>query len=280
MLTNIYHIAFAEHEKQAYLHFWGCNMDCRGCECKKAIWDYMLDETMLIHEVEPRAIAVPPTTFLEFDKVIEMLEELGAKWVLFEGQEASLDPLFPRITNALHKKLGTQNVLLTNAYKMPDLNDLDKVCVSLKAFREDLHIAYTGKSNKKILENFIEIYNSGVQLSTEIVLIPEFIDREEIGRVAQFIASVDKNIRLQIDGYFKAGDDPWRRPVESEINDAAEEAKRYLNNVYYYTGNEPREYRSVSIFPTEKEIEKNLVELFLYPLKPADKVSLIVNKGC
>ena len=205
MKTNIYHIASTKQDKQAYLHFWGCGFDCRGCECKKAIWDYMLDETMIIHEADPKTIAMPPTEFLDFDEVIKILEELGSKWVLFEGQEASLDPLFPKITRELHQRLGTQNVLLTNAYKIPYLKDVDKICIGLKAFDENLHIDYTGKSNKRVLENFTKIYQSGIQMSAEIVLIPGYIDKEEIGRVAQFIAGVDNNIRLQIDGYFKAG---------------------------------------------------------------------------
>lgn len=260
MLTNVYHIACTEKDKQAYLHFWGCNLECRGCECKKAIWDYMLDRTMYIHAAVPHEIAPPPTSFLEFDKVVETIKQLGAEYVLFEGQEASLDPLFPAITSALHK-LGTRNVLLTNAYEMPHLKDIDKVSVGFKAFREDLHVDYTGKSNKKILKNFVKIYESGVQLSAETVLIPEYIDAQEIGRIAQFIAGVDKNIRLQIDAYFQAGDNPWRRPTASETDEAIAEAKKYLDNVYCLTGTVPREYRVVSIFPTEEE----LAGLLTYP---------------
>jgi pyruvate-formate lyase-activating enzyme len=251
--TKIYHIAFAEKDKQAYLHFWGCNIECRGCECKKAIWDYMLDRTMYIHAAVPREIAAPPNRFLEFDKVVETIKQLDAEWVVFEGQEASLDPLFPEITRALHQ-VGTRNVLLTNAYEMPNLENIDKVSVGFKAFREDLHIDYTGKSNVRILENFVNIYKSDVQLSAETVLIPEYIDAQEIGRIAQFIASVDKNIRLQIDAYFQAGDNPWRRPTMSELDEAVAEAKKYLNNVYCLTGIAPREYRVVSIIPTEEEL--------------------------
>jgi len=265
--TRIYHIAFAEEGKQAYLHFWGCNFACRGCECKKAIWDYMLDRTMYIHATVPKEIAAPPTRFLDYDKVIEILEQRGVKWVLLEGQEASLDPLFPRITKELHRRLGTKNVLLTNALSMPPLEDVDKVSVGFKAFREDLHIDYTGESNKKVLENFVKIYNSGVQLSAETVLIPEYIDAKEIGRIAKFISSVDKDVRLQIDAYFQAGDNLWRPPTASEMEEAVAEARKYLNHVYCLTGDAPREYRVQSIFPTEEE----MAELMPYAPTEAGK---------
>jgi len=253
MQTRVYHIAAAEKDKQAYIHFWGCNLECRGCECKKAIWDYMLDRTMYIHAAKPKEIAAPPTRFLGLDEVVDTIERLGAKWVLLEGQEASLDPLFPEITSALHK-LGTKNVLLTNAYHLPHLEDLDKVSVGFKAFREDLHIDYTGKSNKPILENFVKLYESGVELSAETVLIPGYVDAQEIGRIAKFIASVDKDLRLQIDAYFQAGDNPWRPPKASEMDEAVAEAKKHLNNVYCLTASSPREYRVVSVFPTEEEL--------------------------
>ena len=95
-------------------------------------------------------------------------------------------------------------------------------------------------------------------MSAETVLIPDYIDAQEIGRIAQFIACVDKDIHLQIDAYFQAGDNPWRRPTISELDEAVVEAKKYLNNVYCLTGTAPREYRVVSIFPTEEGLSGQL----------------------
>ena len=118
-----------------------------------------------------------------------------------------------------------------------------------------------GFAREVVLENIVKIYESGVQLSAEAVLIPEYVDAQEIGRIAQFIAGVDKNIRLQIDAYFQAGDNPWRRPTVSETDEAVAEAKKYLNNVYCLTGTIPREYRVVSVFPTEDE----MASLLKYP---------------
>jgi len=263
MDTRVYHIAFAPEHKQAYLHFWGCNLDCKWCECKKAIWDYMLDETMRIHSFEPRHVAAPPTKFLGLDEVVGTLEKLGARWVLFEGQEASQDLAFPAIARALHERLSSTNVLLTNALSMPDVTDIDKVCVGLKAYDEKLHIHCTGKSNKQILENFKKLAKCGKTLSAEMVYIPGCIEKDEIVRVARFIASVDANIRLQIDGYFKSGDNPWRPPTDAETEAAVMEARNYLNNVHCFKGSDARQYKVESIFPSGAEIAEILRSSFL-----------------
>jgi len=254
MQTNVYNIAFAESTRQAYLHFWGCNIKCKGCVCQKVVYDFMLDRNMHLHLAEPRGIAAAPTRFMDFDDVVTALREIEAKWVLFEGQEASLDPQMSSIAEALHRTLGTINVLLTNAYQMPDLKHIDKVSIGLKAYGEKLHRDYTGESNKTILENFKRIYRSGVPMMAETVLIPGYIDHEEIGRIARFIATVDPTIRYQIDAYFKAGDNPWRRPTPEEVDRAVEAASKHLSNVYAYKGSEPREFGVKSIFPTEAEL--------------------------
>lgn len=255
MQTNVYNIAFAESTKQVYLHFWGCNIKCKGCVCQKVVYDFMLDRNMHLHLAEPRGLAAAPERFMKFNDVIDTLVGLEAKWVLFEGQEASLDPKMPFIAEALHRHLGTTNVLLTNAFAMPDLRHFDKVAVGLKAFNENLHREYTGESNRTILENFPKIFHSGVPMMAETVLIPGYIDYQEIEQIAKFIASVDKNIRYQIDAYFKAGNNPWRRPTADEVDRAVEAASRHLNNVYAYKGSEPREFGVKSIFPTEAELD-------------------------
>ncbi len=254
MPTNVYNIAYAESARQAYLHFWGCNIECRGCVCQKVVTDFMLDRNMHLHLAEYRGPAAPPERFLEVDEVVDLIGETGAGWVLFEGQEASLDPQMPLIAEALHRKFNTHNVLLTNGYSMPSLTHIDKVAVGLKAYDERLHRDYTGHSNRTILENFVRIYRSGVPMMAETVVIPGYIDGEEVDRIARFIASVDKNIPYQLDAYLKAGDNPWRRPTVAEMDDAVAVAGKHLNHAYSYRGDEIREFGVKSIFPTEAEL--------------------------
>jgi pyruvate-formate lyase-activating enzyme len=255
--TSVYNIAVAPSQGHAYLHFWGCNLSCSGCLCQKEIYDFMLAKNRLVHLEEPRGKALPPQRFLDSSEVMRRLGELKPKFVLFEGQEAALDPGYPVIAEACHREFGSRNVLLTNAYRMPPLEHTDHVAVSLKAFDPDLHKEYTGVSNKPILENLKRLSQKKVSLSVETVLIPEYVDPEEVERIAAFIASIDNNIRLQVDAYFKVAGAPWRRPSREEMDRAVALAKRHLKNVFCFYGGEELKYEVKSIFPNDTELELN-----------------------
>jgi pyruvate-formate lyase-activating enzyme len=254
MLTTVYNLAFAESTKQAYLHFWGCNIQCKGCILRKVLYDSMLDRNMRLFLAEPRGITVPPRRFMDFDSVIDTLVKLGAKSVLFEGQEASLDPTMPAIAETLHRKLSTTNILLTNGLNMPDLKHIDRVAFGLKAFDEALHIDYTGHSNRLILENFKRIYDSGVPMLAETVVIPGYIDAPEVEGLAEFIASIDPGMLYHLDAYTRVADNPWPRATEDHVEKAALAARKYLSNVHFLR-DEPREFSVKSIFPSEAELD-------------------------
>ncbi len=67
MKTNVYNIAFAESTKQAYLHFWGCNIQCKGCILRKILYDSMLDRNMRLYLVDPKGETATPKRFMDFE---------------------------------------------------------------------------------------------------------------------------------------------------------------------------------------------------------------------
>ena len=249
VVTNVFHVGYCPELKEATLHYWGCNFRCLGCSCQKAIWDWMLEKYLSVRDEEPEEVAAPPERFLDFEEIMNILGTLELKRVLHMGQEAMLDPQHPELTSEIHRRFGCKNVLLTNGYEMPPLTHTDKVEFGLKAVTDSLHRDYTGKANKTVLENFVNIYRSGVQMIVESVYIPDYIDLEETERIVKFIASVDKNITYVLLPYFKCGNNPWRRPTPREMEAAAAMARKYLTNVYFFRGNEELQYKVVSIFP-------------------------------
>lgn len=70
----------------------------------------------------------------------------------------------------------------------------------LKAFDETLHIALTGVSNKRSLENFARTASKFSENSNtpfviaSTLLVPGYVDAEEVGRIARFIASFHPEI--------------------------------------------------------------------------------------
>ena len=241
-LTNIYHISFAPSTGEVSLFFWGCNFRCRGCLCKKDIRNFLLKENLHLFNEEPKGPPSPPEKFLMLVEVLQTLEKLRPKTVILEGQEAALDPIYPELTQSLHERFGSRNILCTNAYHLPPLEHTDELQVSLKAHTDALHWYHTGKSNRRVLINFAGLVKSGKKISASSVYVPGYIDSTEIERIAEFIASVSKDIPYHILPYLKAGDNPWRRPTPEEMKEAGQQATKHLKRVFAWTGNEELKY--------------------------------------
>ena len=70
----------------------------------------------------------------------------------------------------------------------------------LKAWHEPLHIALTGLSNRRTLSNFkragrwVKQRRTPPVLIANTLLVPGYVEAEEVGRIAEFIASVDPDI--------------------------------------------------------------------------------------
>lgn len=78
----------------------------------------------------------------------------------------------------------------------------------LKAWDEDLHRALTGVTNRRTLENFVR---AGKKISerpepplliASTLLVPGYVDEEEVRRIAQFIAGIDPSIPYSLLGFY------------------------------------------------------------------------------
>lgn len=227
---NIFHITYEPTYRTLDLHFWKCNLNCRGCYKNYEIYDLGLIDNA-IEKMATKSLAQEPERFLSYDEVIRLTEELEIKYAIFMGTEAAIDPELPRLARALHNRHDSYNILLTNGLKLTDMTDIDEIIFSLKAFSDDIHREYTGKSNKKILINFKKIYDTGKKLQAETVLIPKYIDSKEVGELAGFVGGIDKDLTFRVIGYFPVPGCPWRAATGEDVEKAAELARKHLNNV-------------------------------------------------
>ncbi len=79
----------------------------------------------------------------------------------------------------------------------------------LKAWNSNIHKALTGVDNKKVLENFkyvgIEFFNQRPELpvlNATTLLVPGYVDEDEVENIAAFIASIDENIPYSLLGFY------------------------------------------------------------------------------
>ncbi|PPD58331.1 radical SAM protein [Dehalogenimonas etheniformans] len=231
--TKVYHVAYAPAISKAYLFHWGCNLKCQGCLCNKEINCMALEENLDVVLRDPK-LPKPksPEQFLLLDELATILKKVPIKEVLFEGQEASIDPSYSDITKALKDEFGCYITLNTNGVKLPDLTNTDEIVMSLKAVTPDVYRAYTEHSNRNVLGNFCKVYQQGKKLRAESVFIPGMIDLDETEKIAAFVAMIDPNIPYRIDAYFESGaENPWRRATPDEMIEAVTVAKKHLVNV-------------------------------------------------
>ncbi|MCL7453156.1 MAG: radical SAM protein [Anaerolineae bacterium] len=77
----------------------------------------------------------------------------------------------------------------------------------LKAFDENLHLALTGVSNRRTLENFQRAARRTAErpdpplLVAATLLVPGYVGAEEVGRIARFIAELDPDIPYALLGF-------------------------------------------------------------------------------
>jgi pyruvate formate lyase activating enzyme len=102
---------------------------------------------------------------------------------------------------------GTSNPKLLDRAVQFSLETGGCIKFDLKAFDENLHIALTGGSNRRTLENFARAARrAGARPQPPLViastlLVPGYVDAEEVGHIAKFIADLNPDIPYSLLGF-------------------------------------------------------------------------------
>jgi pyruvate formate lyase activating enzyme len=177
----------------------------------------------------------PATT--PVDEFVSYVDERTSCICYFGGDPAPQTPFALRASRlALEQKKGgiLRICWETNGSMHPDL--LDEMtelalnsggCIKfdLKAWDDNLHMALTGNTNKRTLENFSRVGKKiGLRaipplLIANTLLVPGYIDETEIKNIARFIASIDSDIpysMLAFYPHFYMSDMPLTKKVFAE----------------------------------------------------------------
>ncbi len=113
-----------------------------------------------------------------------------------------------RILRICWETNGSMNRVLLDSMIDLSLNSGGCIKFDLKAFDENLHIALTGVTNKRTLENFSRV---GEKIKERLVptlliastlLVPGYVDEHEIRNIAKFIASVNPEIPYSLLAFY------------------------------------------------------------------------------
>ena len=187
--------------------------------------------------------------------------------VLITGGEPTITKKYLlSLINGL-KKLGSKNIVLcTNGYEIgldgaygKDLarSGLTEVHLDIKTYNKELHQWYTGKSNTPVLKAVKNLIDAKIDLIVQTVYIPQYVEAEEIKKIAAFLAGINPEIRYRIDPFepMFSYEKIARSPTQEEMKIAYEVASEYLPNTILSMScrreftNEPRKSRWITVYP-------------------------------
>jgi pyruvate formate lyase activating enzyme len=166
--------------------YYGCSFDCLYCQN----WQHKkleLGEVVTLSEMVERAMKERVRCICHFGGSPEPQLPFAIKF--------SSEVLERRETIVCWEWNGSARTKL--ALRAAELSHESKGTVKfdLKAWNNNLHRALTGRSNEQTLRNFEKLFNQYPSvLSATTLLVPHYVDEEEVEGIAAFIASLDNSI--------------------------------------------------------------------------------------
>jgi pyruvate-formate lyase-activating enzyme len=219
---TFYKVTYNRKHDFATVHNYGCTFRCPICSYK----------LMSGPDGVPGLAHPGPERYLTVDEIKEALLSVSPSAVHFMGGEPTVSDTLQEMLRFVKKEMNARTKLgHTNGSDL-GLRYLDAANVGLKAWDEKVHEFITGIEKDKIYGNFRMAAANGIELSANLIYIPGLVDTDQIEKVAEFLSSVG-DIPFHIMGYIPVSGQPYRRPVQDEMEEAKRIARKYLSNVGY-----------------------------------------------
>jgi pyruvate formate lyase activating enzyme len=188
--------------KNLAVFFHACSLNCLYCQNWHFRKETMKQQTIpvekLVSDVDKKTSCVcyfggDPTPQLPF---------------ALKASRLALDKNKGRILRICWETNGTMNKVLLDEMIELSLNSGGCIKFDLKAWNENLHIALTGVTNKRTLENFstvgekIKSRSIPPLLIASTLLVPGYIDENEIRDIAKFIVSINPDIPYSLLAFY------------------------------------------------------------------------------
>jgi len=245
----------------------GCNFDCKGC------FAIAKQETGRTFSVEGLLNLFIKSCRLIYGGLVDDVQMTGG--------EPTKDPDYLLYLIRGLRDLGVNKIgVSTNGHMLDkdlvdELNSLsvDYIKLDLKAYTDEIHKWYTGKSNINVLRAVRLLHDYGLNFYVRTIFIPNIVDIPEIEKISKFLSHVDKNILYKLYQFAPEQLDVYisRSPTPKEMLKAFNVARKYLNNVEFLT------YKT-AYEPNYKLVEVRADEL-LEKFEKIDKISKRVDRN-
>lgn len=217
--------------------FYGCSFDCLFCQ------NYHHKSVKLGRKVSKKELL---HTYASNNRVSCVCYFGGSPEPQFAYALASGQAIYDyaqnnnRISRICFEWNGSGNPKFVRKAAELSLKSGGNIKFDLKAFDESLHYALTGVSNARTLENFAMIAKEFFELRADLpvlnattLLVPGYIDEEQIEKIASFIASLNENIPYSLLGFspqYEMSDLPYTsRDLAYRCKKVAEKYLKHVN---------------------------------------------------
>ncbi len=248
LYLSVYGKAIAAHvdniEKKPLFHFLpgteifsigtvGCNFRCLFCQN----WD--ISQVRLKEPNETMGTDLPPK------EIVKYCVENDIPSIAYTYNEPAIFFEYAYDTAKLAHKEGIKNIFVSNGFESKEALKkiepyLDAINIDLKGFTEEFYKEICSARLQPVLDNIKHVHKMDVWLEITTLVIPTKNDSdEELTNIAEFIASISKDIPWHVTAFYpqyKMMDIP---PTPPETLERAYEIGKKAGLNYVYTGNIP-----------------------------------------
>lgn len=213
----------------------GCNFRCAWCQND--------DISQMSKEATRDEIANKIGIDIEPAQIIEHALKSNCPSISYTYTEPTIFLEFALDTMKLAKKAGLNNIWVSNGYFSPETLNLispylDAINIDLKGFSEDNYLKYSGAELQPVLDNIKDIYKRKIHLELTTLIVPGVNDdKKQLKEIANFIATISKDIPWHISKFFPAYKMMDIDPTTNDVLDSAETIGKYAGLKYIFKGN-------------------------------------------
>ena len=226
----------------------GCNLSCKFCQNADLSQSPRQAEDMIVGE------KISP------EEIVEAAKKNNCKIIAYTYSEPTIFYELAYDTAKLAHENNIKNVFISNGYineePLKEISPyLDAANIDLKSFDDDFYKKVCGASLKPVLNTIKLMHKQGIWAEITTLVIPKENDSEkELNQIAEFIASVDKNIPWHISRFYPHYRMDGKFPTSINTLERAYELGKKAGLNYIYLGNVPGNAKDDTYCPSCSEL--------------------------
>ena len=208
----------------------GCNFRCSWCQNWQISQAPKPDLPVEGEEISP-------------EEHVRQALAYGCPSIAYTYSEPTIFLEYALDTMKLAHEKGLKNVWVTNGFMTAETLDLilptlDAANVDFKGWGDEVYENYCGGHAGPIMENIRTLHEKGVHQEVTTLIVPGVNDsREQLEKIARFLAEVDQEIPWHISRFFPAWKMPDTPATPMSVLKLAEELGREAGIKHIHLGN-------------------------------------------